>query len=351
MSTVIQFPDDPTEDQASLWISRLDRGLSASEHAALEAWLDENPAHRDEFLRQARFWDKTESLSRLAHLIPHSSPTIEVARHNRRWLGYGAATVVLALTLALGLATLPTSQHATTQPADVAYYETASGGLSRVTLSHGSILTINTASRVEVRMTEHERQLILETGEINIDVAHDASRPLQVFVRGRIFEALGTQFNIRIDDSQHIELLVTEGKVRIGLAPKAVLHQQPDTGINTGAQDIVIAQGQRAIISESLQQVDSLVSEDIEVQLSWQQGNLIFRGEPLSEAVKEVGRYTSVDFVILDEESRAIQIAGRFKSGDIAGFLASLEANFNIQHQRDGNKTLLLRPRQKHGDQ
>ena len=97
-------------------------------------------------------------------------------------------------------------------PGEEAFSNYSNGSCTRKpTLSDRSILTINTDARVEVRMPEHRRQLILETGEMNIDVAHAPSRPLQAFVQGRVFEALGTQFHIRIDDSQHIELLITKG--------------------------------------------------------------------------------------------------------------------------------------------
>jgi transmembrane sensor len=75
--------------------------------------------------------------------------------------------------------------------------------------------------------------------------------------------------------------------------------------------------------------------------LSWQKGNLIFRGEPLSEAIVEISRYTSVEFVIVDDDLKTIQVAGLFKSGDISGFLAALEANFDIQYERLGNQTYL----------
>ena len=49
---------------ASLWISRLDRGLSPEEEMALNRWLDESEVHAKEFVNLATLWDNLSSLSR-----------------------------------------------------------------------------------------------------------------------------------------------------------------------------------------------------------------------------------------------------------------------------------------------
>ena len=88
--------------------------------------------------------------------------------------------------------------------------------------------------------------------------------------------------------------------------------------------------------------VEVLEPEEIEVQLSWRSGNLIFRGESLATAVTEVGRYTSVEFVIQEEALRRVRVAGLFKTGDVSGFLSSLEANFDIVYKRADDETVVL---------
>jgi len=90
------------------------------------------------------------------------------------------------------------------------------------------------------------------------------------------------------------------------------------------------------------ERVTAVPQAEVAVKLSWQQGNLVFRGESLEDAVKEVGRYTSVEFVFLDEELKKVRIAGLFKAGDVEGLLSALRENFNIVSQRiDGKKVLL----------
>ena len=82
---------------------------------------------------------------------------------------------------------------------------------------------------------------------------------------------------------------------------------------------------------------------DIEVQLSWRDGNLIFRGESLEQAISEVSRYTEVRFVFLDEASKQQPVGGMFKAGDVEGLLSTLLANFNISYERRANNEIALR--------
>ena len=56
----------------------------------------------------------------------------------------------------------------------------------------------------------------------------------------------------------------------------------------------------------------------------------------------EIGRYTTVEFVILDDDLKRVRIAGLFRAGDVDGLLATLRENFDISYQRTGDGRLLL---------
>lgn len=98
-------------------------------------------------LRKPRFWDVLKRrLSR--NLLP---------------LGLVAATLAGALVLLV----------VQLQPQA---YETDVGAQQIVRLSDGSVLRLNTASRVEVRFSQQERRLVLQRGEAFFEVTHDAAR-------------------------------------------------------------------------------------------------------------------------------------------------------------------------------
>jgi len=65
---------------------------------------------------------------------------------------------------------------------------------------------------------------------------------------------------------------------------------------------------------------------------------VVFEGEPLSEAIAELGRYTDTRFVVTDPKITTLPVGGRFRTDDVDGFLAALEKAFPvaIRHARDG---------------
>ena len=61
----ININKDPM-DEASLWITRLDRGLSDEEQVELRVWLQASHTHLKTFMQLVKLWDKMESLSQLS---------------------------------------------------------------------------------------------------------------------------------------------------------------------------------------------------------------------------------------------------------------------------------------------
>jgi transmembrane sensor len=154
-------------------------------------------------------------------------------------------------------------------------------------------------------------------------------------------QAVGTAFSLEITSDQQIELIVTEGKVLVGV------HQSH--GGPTEVMPVVLAPfsvtviaGEQLTLGFPDEEITEVSPEEIEVKLSWRQGNLIFQGESLEEAVAEIGRYTTVEFVILDDDLRKVRIAGLFKAGDVDGLLAALRENFDIAYQRNSDGKILL---------
>jgi transmembrane sensor len=295
----------------------------------------------------ASVWDKMDCLSRLSDLFPVP------ARSERRFGGHAlglAASVFVAVAIA-GLwaaarmpapAPPPAEEPVVARATVNSRYETAIGEQSTAVLADGTVVVLNTNTVLHVEYGLDRRVLVLERGEVNVRVAKDASRPLAVIAGDRVVQAVGTEFNVRIKGDQRIELVVTEGRVRVGVRAKAprmlaqnALDDPPDA-------PLIVSAGEELILGAPTQQVTTVSPEDIEVKLSWRNGNLIFRGESLEEAVQEIGRYTPVEFVFVDEDLREIKVAGLFKAGDVEGLLAALRENFDIVYEKVDDQTVLL---------
>ena len=343
MSNIHQFPPrDARYDRASAWIAKLDRGLSEREMEELRAWMSADTENEAVLTSMAELWDDMDALSRLADLFP-------VPMHRRRrfpFLGFGiAAALIIAVVLGLwaGFEAGPPSEleNKLVESAQ-GVYETAIGEQSTVTLSDGTVVVLNTNSLLRVAFTDEFRLLTLDRGEVNVRVARDTSRPLSLIAGDQVFQAIGTAFNVEISEDQIIELVVTEGKVRVGVQERT--DGVPGATRPKVLQDsaVTVSAGEELIVGENGEEITPVSPEEIEVKLSWRNGDLIFRGEPLEEAVREVGRYTSVEFVILDDDLKKVRVAGLFKAGDVDGLLVALRENFNIAYERVDERTVLL---------
>lgn len=89
-------------EQASLWVVRLDAGLSETDLQALHAWLDGDEARVTAMLETAALWDRVSVLSELAGLFPLEEPQ---RRRPQRWwplLPPALAAAALAAWVLLG---------------------------------------------------------------------------------------------------------------------------------------------------------------------------------------------------------------------------------------------------------
>lgn len=343
MSNIVKLPvKEQCYQQASEWIARLDRQLSQQEQQELQDWIAASPENQATLMEMASLWDKMDTLQRLSSLFPEPA-----ARHSRRYL-YAAASVAALCFLCLSL-WLSGFWWQVANPVDTPdfVYQTDVGEQSTVTLLDGTQLVLNTNTKVQVEYSESARLLTLLRGEIYVEVARDPQRPLSVFAGQRFVQAIGTAFNVEITDEQGVELVVLEGKVKVGIhqaaAKSAPTVKTPQD--NNKAEPKYLVAGEALLMSPDTQQVQPVSVDDIEVKLSWRQGNLIFRGESLEEAVREIERYTPVEFVFLDEELKKVRVAGLFRAGDVDGLLATLRENFNIlYHYTNDQKVELNSP-------
>lgn len=341
MTNVYSLPTQKRRvDTASEWLARLDRGLSPAEEQELSGWLAHNAENRRTLLQLASLWDKMDSLSLLTELFP------EPQKPERRKLVYPAIAASVAM-LAIagwlvtqyspGLLQTPAAQRRASANVS-SVYETAIGERSTVRLSDRSVLTLNTNSLVKVSYNDSARLLRLERGEMSIEVAHDPARPLTVLAGPRTVRAVGTAFNVQIIDDQQVELIVTEGTVIVGSASSEAPH------VN-GPPPRTVTKGEKILLGLDRETVAKVSDSVLSAELSWRQGNLVFRGETLAVAIAEVSRYTPVRFEIADESLKELRIGGLFKAGDVDGLLATLKENFNIDSERPEAERVVLKAR------
>ena len=232
-------------------------------------------------------------------------------------------------------------------------YVTGIGESRKINLEDGSILTMNTRSRVKVWYKHNQRDLQLVDGEALFSVAPDPNRPFRVHVGRTVVEAVGTEFVVR-KDKHGAQVSVVEGRVKIFdsqnsapliLNPNAVAwtevgsadFQRPMTPVPVGAREearITEHGGASADFEVDRHEVSP---QDIERHLAWTNGQLIFENATLEETIAEFNRYNRRQLQIGDPDIAQVHIGGAFRSTDIDDLVVELNSLFGIRAVATGD--------------
>lgn len=76
---------------------------------------------------------------------------------------------------------------------------------------------------------------------------------------------------------------------------------------------------------------------------SWRESRVLLDNVPLSEAIAEMNRYSSIRLVAADERTARIRMSGSFNAGATQAFLEALAYGFGIDSRRQDAGTIVLR--------
>jgi len=317
--------EDTLERNAAYWTVRLSSSTCGpADRAAFEAWRNEDPSHAEAFERTEKtlaFVDRHIEHPSIGSLI--DDVMLETAPKSRLFQSWGigiAATICAAVMSVIVLMQFVSPQS--TDNSEV--YGTAVGERRTITLSDGSTVTLNTNSRIEVAYNSARRDIQLIQGQALFEVAKNASWPFVVEAGNQRITALGTAFDVRVDDKSHeeIQVALVEGRVAVDeFNVDNEGHEQPVIPENR----IELIAGERLIASAN-QRIRAVEKIDLEEVTGWREGRIVFRNTPLKEAVKEVNRYTKQKLQLADDvRLHNIRISGVFNTGRIAPFVSALQ--------------------------
>jgi transmembrane sensor len=369
MTRIVEFPDRRViADEAIAWLIRLDadRPPTKEELRELGEWLRRSPVHRAELRRVAGLWGRMNVLTNLAVPLGTVRRTASSGRLRRvldraplracaGWVAVAAAAVLAVALLHQVLLQRVDNTNG--------FYATAIGQRRTVRLSDGSQILLNTNTQVKVSYEEDYRRVYLLQGEALFSVAKDADRPFRVYAGSGRIEAVGTAFSVYLNGSS-VRVAVTEGRVALastaGRDGSALpTESEPTHEEHSGsslddhmyplgivdAWQVATIQADRAANLEAalaLESIQPVAPDELQDQLAWREGMLVFSGETLEEVVKEFSRYTTVVIEVADPLVRNIQVGGRFPVGETDTLLAMLETNFNLRVTRVGPDHVIL---------
>ncbi|WP_448548368.1 FecR family protein [Thalassotalea fusca] len=323
------------EEQAMAWVHRMNSGLTSAEKQQLVAWINQNEQHHRAFADQAKQLNNADSIKELSGIFPVVEQSTFLRKSNRfRPIIISALSVLFVIACVITLRNSLLIESLNTN--ESLRYQTLIGEQSKVSLPDGSEISLNTDTIIEVSYSDDRRLIELIKGEAMFDVAKDKNRPFVVLSGEKSFTALGTIFNIEQSNAQDMELIVTEGRVLIGERQKVV--NGDFLPINTERllvdQSAVVTAGKKSVILNSIQLSNNAASRlELEMDLAWQAGALIFNHEPLLHVLEEVSRYSHTQFEVSDPKLLSMSVSGYFKIDDVDGLLMNLKNNLAIDYR------------------
>lgn len=353
--------DFKTSEEAALWLHRLEHEDSAETRAAFAAWVRAGAGNLEEFLFAQAVWKEfdhldpslradTEEMSTGSivdlpgtrdreEAVRTSSPagTTSAPTRPRRqaWIAAIAACFCIVTVASLAWHSLWSDVY-TTRPGDQ----------KTVKLDDGSVVYMNTDSRIRVRYSEHGRTVQLLEGEALFDVAHDKARPFIVVTDSARVRAVGTRFNVYRNSNTTTRVAVVEGLVQVTSELTSANPTGPGSGaaaataaVTPTTDTIRLAAGDEAEIDHG--RISKTSEPNIVRAVAWQTRRLIFDGDSVAEVAAQFNRYNSIHIRVDDPAIRARRITGTFDADDFTPFIRFLSHDPRVTVTTNSREVLI----------
>jgi transmembrane sensor len=287
-------PHGVREAAIDWWLKQTGGRLTKKEQSAFEAWLAEDEAHRDAYSRLAALGDFMTSR------WPGAGPQRK-SRRRRRRLAAAASAAALAL--------LFYDDISMRFRADLI---TGPGEMRQTTLSDGSRIELDARSAVALNYTQAQRRVTLLEGEAWFEVAPDATRPFVVEAAGGTTTALGTAFDVAVEN----------GRAHVTVTSHRVL-------VSSGGGEVIVEEGQQSAYG-AREAARPARAANVERATAWRRGRLVFEDRPLGDVVRALGRYHRGFVYFVDPALRARRVTGVFNVDDPIAALDEIETSLGL---------------------
>jgi transmembrane sensor len=319
---------------AAYWHTRIgDGGLTDAQRLKFEGWIA-SPANAREFRAQRAVLDAVSELKGRPRAEVLDSMTEPQAADTWRlsasvWAP-GALAVAVLLVVAIAWSALRTEGYLPRT------YRTVTAQIRSVTLPDGSVVGLNTQTELEWVGSPNDRQVRLIRGEAYFQVVHDPSRPFRILLAHSEVQVLGTRFDV---------YQMANGNVRVSVISGAVAVEGLDNGAGAPPSwSRRLSSGQQIEYSPVglVADVHAVAAQKV---IRWRQGMLETPGEPLSDFVSDLSRYTTEQIVIADPRAAVQKVGGAFSIYHIDDTLDRLSriAPVTVTHE-DGEVIVRYRP-------
>jgi transmembrane sensor len=344
--------------EASEWFADFrDREPDAATRHDFDRWLRTSPEHLGAYLEIAALWNEGAALDTgrwsaerliadaradLAKVIalserPLTADPGRTARSAKRMPAAAMVGLFSLVVIALaGVWLLETGAPV---------YDTAVGEQRSVTLPDGSIVDLNSRSRIELRYSRNTRDIELLEGQALFNVAKDPERPFVVTSGNTRVRAVGTQFDVYRKQAGTV-VTVVEGRVSVaGSARESPPARGSSAAASHGQADpiaeVVLTAGGQVLVTDAA--IQHAPRPNVASAVAWRQRQLVFESASLVEVAEEFNRYNTRQLVIRDAGLRSFHISGVFSSTDPASLIRFLRERPEVQVTETASEILVTK--------
>ncbi|MEN7549813.1 FecR domain-containing protein [Rapidithrix thailandica] len=317
-----------------------------------ELWITENPSKQEEFeeakaLLKEILIHETASAQEgnylfirnklQAYINSSLSQKIKFVHRIHQpvwWRNWAAAIVLVLLASIIFLWNRGQTEviAEVTPPVEYIVKETLTGQRSTINLSDGTVIKLNSESRLRIpkNYSAHQREVYLE-GEAFFEVAKDSLHPFRILSGKVETKVLGTSFNIRAyPEASQIQVAVVTGKVQVSNTK------------GSGQAALMLTPNEMAVFSKG----DHLFSKtgfDNRKVTSWKDDIIYFYKDDLSKVVTKLERWYGVEVEVYNNANTRNLFKGSFQEESLENVLMGLSEIVPFDYQfREGKVFIKL---------
>ena len=319
-----RYSPQEIDQRAAEWAVRRCDGLVPQDLRVFEAWLKADTRHVGAYAKAEAVLaqlDRAGAAGADALRVQTAVPRQEGIKRRTMLVGSAAAGLVVAAGGATWLMRLLRQES----------YSTRVGEIKEVVLADGSMVTLNTNSRIDVHYTKYRRDSP-DSGRGPVRRRQEQGRPSSHRGDTQV-RAVGTSFTVCLLPQQPVRVVVREGVVEI--KRPQVPQASP---VRLAANTLAVAPPDAPISTEPVARLQ--VVRD----LAWREGRLAFDNEPLAGAAQQFARYSAIEILVSpDLENQTV--TGLFVSNDPVGFARAVAISLNLQLEVNSAEVRLSRER------
>lgn len=294
--SVDDFSPSDADAEAAVWLARLHADTrDPADDRAFRRWIEASSINAEAFRHATAIWDAAGGVSPARFRTDDAQDS----RISRRAVLVGGGVLAFA---GIGFGGW--------QQAQAGVYQTELGEQKHVALEDGSLVFLDTDTKLKMNFDSKRREVVLHRGRANFRVAPDPARQFIVAAGSQRVIAPRAVFDVR-RDAERVSVVLIDGSATV---------RNLDGGMNpAGGQ---LREGERLVAGPA--QPGQIDMPDMAQQLAWQNGQIVADNQSLAAMVSEMNRYSRAKLVITDPRAASLRVSGVYRVGDNAAFARSV---------------------------